>query len=151
MGIMDRVTALLPRREEREDAAPVRAEMLALRDDFDDWFESFFQWTPATSLHETDDEVVVMVEVPGLDREDLQLSITPDGLVVRGEKRDATQDRRKDLHVSEVRYGSFSRIVPLPPGLDAERAQARVKNGVLTVTFPKSREPSGARRIPIKS
>lgn len=61
------------------------------------------------------------------------------------------EDKRKEYHLVESRYGSFVRTVPLPPGLDLDRAQARVKRGVLTVRFPKAAAGPGTRRIPIKT
>ena len=92
---------------------------------------------PSSTLHETDREVVVTAEVPGLDKADIDLTITPGGLVIRGEKREETEDSRKDFYVSERRYGKFVRSIPLPDGIDVERANARVDRGVLTVRFPK--------------
>jgi HSP20 family protein len=159
MGIIDKVSGLLPWRRERHQTAPMRAEVLALRDDLDrflerlvdDPFASESRWPPSADLHETDDEVVVTTEVPGLDRDDLNLTITPEGLTIRGEKREQKEDKRKDFFVGEYRYGSFVRTVPLPPGLDLDRAEARVKNGVLTVRFPKAGARAGMRRILIKT
>jgi HSP20 family protein len=162
MGIIDKVAAVLPWRSERHESA--RADVLALRRDFDRWLEPFFEdtrrlfpeiadfaWTPSADLRETDRELIVTVEVPGLDRDDLDLSITPQGLTIRGEKREETEARRKDYQVVERRYGSFVRTVPLPPGLDLDRAEARVARGVLTVRIPKAGASSTVRRIPIAS
>ena len=134
-------------------------------------------WLPAANVHEheTDGEVVVTVEVPGLTPEDLELMITPDGLVIRGEKREMCEEEdadvrvtpaglierglrrrsgrapRGDVYVAECRYGSFVRTVPLPPGVDVDRARARIANGVLTVRFPKLAGRAGARRVPIQT
>ena len=158
MGVIDKVTekvtALMPsrrdRREPNNDLPPVGAEVLALRDNLDRWLERFFeepwgfraigdlQLMPTSSVHETDREVVVTAELPGLDKADIDLTITPRGLlVIRGEKREETEDSRKDFYVSERRYGRFVRSIPLPEGIDVERANARVERGVLTVRFPK--------------
>ena len=157
MGVIDTVTekvaALMPSRRERRDPhnelGPVGPEVLALRDNLDRWLERFFeepwgfralgdsQLMPSSSVHETDREVVVTAEVPGLDKADIDLTITPGRLVIRGEKREETEDSRKDFYVSERRYGRFVRSIPLPEGIDVERANARVERGVLTVRFPK--------------
>ena len=102
-------------------------------------------------VQETDNELTLTAEVPGLDRDDLKLTITPEGLTIRGEKREESEDRRKDGVVAQSRYERFVRSVPLPPGLDVDRAEARVKNGVLTVRFPKVDARPGARRIPIET
>ena len=170
MGILDKVTSLLPWRNEqgeqmseRREASSTRDDVLALRDEFDRWLQEIvgesregpplagFGWMPAVNMTETEDEVVVTAEVPGLDRGDIELTITPEGLVIRGEKRAERQEKRRDVHVSEVRYGAFARTVPLPPGLDVDRAAARVANGVLTVSFPKAASRAGTRRIPVRT
>jgi HSP20 family protein len=159
MGILDKVAALLPGRSERREGSSERGG-LAARQDLDRWWPMRDEpagspavgglgWIPPADMHETDDEVVVTMEVPGLDREDLNLVMTPGGLIVRGEKRAEREDKRKDFYVTELRYGSFVRTVPLPPGLDVDRAKARVANGVLTVRFPKVADHPGARRVPI--
>jgi HSP20 family protein len=161
MGIIDKVASVLPWRERRD---PGREDVLALRRDADRWLEPFFEdtrtlfpdiadfaWTPSADVRETDRELIVTVEVPGLDRDDLDLSITPQGLTIRGEKREEAETRRKGYEFVERRYGSFVRTVPLPPGLDLDRAEARVKRGVLTVKIPKTAAYSAMRRIPIET
>ena len=90
---------------------------------------------------------MVRAEVPGLDEQDLDLRATPQGLVIRGEKREERKDKKRD--VVEWRYGSFVQTVPLPPGVDLDKAEAKVKNGVLSVKFPKAGSGNGARRIPV--
>jgi HSP20 family protein len=162
MGIMDKVAALLPGRGERQE--PPRADVLTLREDFERWLEPFFDdtrhplqimpdfpWTPSTDVKETDDKLIVTMEVPGLDDDDLDVRFTPQGLTIRGEKREEKEAKRKGYELVERRYGSFVRSVPLPPGLDLERAEARVKRGVLTVTIPKAGTSAGMRRIPISA
>ena len=160
MGIIDKVGALLPWRRERREY-PARAGTLAFRDDLDRWLQRLteggsglpaigeFGGLPSVDTRETDDELIVTVEVPGLDRDDIDLRITPAGLIIRGEKREEKEDRRKEYRVFETRYGSFVRTIPLPTGLDLDRAEARIANGVLTVRFPKATSRRGARRIPI--
>jgi HSP20 family protein len=158
MGIMDKITALLPRRGERPEPRPAQTDVMALRDGFDRWLQRFLEspWEdrapgepPSVELHETADAVAVTAEVPGLDRDDVSLMLTPQGLVIRGENREKREDKRKDYYLVESRYGSFVRTVPLPPGLDLDHAEADVRNGVLTVRFPKAAGRSGTRRIPI--
>src|SRR5437867_3596112 len=146
MGIFEKVSTLLPHRTERRpDRRPVRAEALALRSDLDRWLERVFDEpldlaglvesaaAPTAEVHETNDDVIVEVELPGLDREDVELTATPAGLLIRGERQGEKEAKRKDVDVTERFYGSFVRTVPLPPGLDLDRAEARMKRGVLTV------------------
>jgi HSP20 family protein len=169
MGVIDKVTekvsSLLPSRRERQDLGheltPVSSEVLALRDNLDRWLERFFDepWgfkgigdfdvVPSTNVHETDKEVVITAEVPGLDKADLDLEISGNRMVIRGEKRDEKEDTRRDVHISERRYGSFVRTVPLPDNVDTDRAVARVERGVLTVRFPKVEGRTNGRRVPI--
>jgi HSP20 family protein len=163
MGIMDKVTSILPWRGDREESQPARPDALAFRDDLDRWLGQLFtapvgfgetdapQWAPAVNVHETDKELVVTAEIPGLDRKDVELAVGPQGLIIRGEKREEREDRRRDYHVVESRYGSFVRTVPLPAGLTLDRAEAQVKNGVLTVRFPKATGAHGSRRVPIRA
>ena len=163
--VTDRLTALLPATRQREDPRtdlpPVGAEVLALRDNLDRWLQRFFddpwgfpsvgefQLVPAVNVRETDKEVVVTAEVPGLEKDDLDLTLTADGLLIRGEKREEQEHARGDWQVSERRYGQFVRTVPLPDNIDAERAEARVNRGVLTIRFPKRETGPRGRRLPI--
>ena len=158
MSIIDKVGALLPWRGRRR-LAPARDDRQILLDDFDRWLQQlvdepggsgFGRWH-APQVREGDDAVTVTVEVPGVDRDHLDLGITPQGLTIRGETRQETEDARDDYRVVQSRYGSFVRTVPLPPGIDVDRAQARVKDGVLTVTLPKVDARPGMRRVPIKA
>ena len=72
--------------------------------------------------------------------------------VIRGEKREEKEDARGDFYVSERRYGSFARTVPLPDGIDIDRANARVERGVLTVRCPKlETRKDSRRRIPVRT
>jgi HSP20 family protein len=162
MGIIDKVAAVLPRRGERRE--PQRDNVLTLRDDFERWLEPFFDdtrhlfpviadfpWTPSTDVQETDDALKVTMEVPGLAGDDLDVRLTPQALTIRGEKRESREVSRKGYELVERGYGSFVRSVPLPPGLDLDRAEARVTRGVLTVTIPKGAAFAGMRRIPINA
>jgi len=148
MGIMDKVTSLLSRRERPERAHPGwRPDPLALRGDMDRWLQRLVDepWglLRSADVRETDDAVVVTANVPGLDRDDLTLTITPEALVIRGEKREEREDERRE--------GSFVWTVSLPPGVDLDRAEAHVKNGVLSVRFPRVTASAPSRRIPIKA
>jgi len=162
MSIIDKVGALLPWRGQRRELPPASDEGQALLDDVDRWLQRLvaepqglstptpFGGAPSADVRETDDAVVVTVEAPGFAREDLDLVVTPDGLTIRGETREEKAATRDDYRVVRSRYGRFVRTVPLPPGLDYDRAEARVKDGVLTVKFPKVDARPGMRRVPIK-
>jgi HSP20 family protein len=153
MGILDKVTSVLPWHSRSSRRLPATPERVALHDDIDRWLQRLLEepfrggadrlTAPPPTIRETDDELVITVDVPGLDRDDLDLTLTPGGLTIRGE-RGAESD-------GEYVYRNFVASVPLPPGLDAERAEARVERGVLTIRFPKVGAATGMRRIRVGS
>jgi HSP20 family protein len=105
-------------------------------------------WNPNVEVSEQGGEVRVCIDVPGIDESHLQVEVHEGTLTVRGERQDdrgSEGGRRR----SELHYGSFVRRVPLPQGVDADAAQARLRNGVLEIRMPvHRREP---RRIPVQS
>ena len=101
-------------------------------------------------VREEEDNVVVRLEVPGMEPEDFDVDVV-DGniLVVRGEKQAQTSGNRGRYHVVECAYGSFERAVRLPATVDESGAKARYRRGVLSVELPKTR-PGGRRRVEVK-
>jgi HSP20 family protein len=105
---------------------------------------------PNVEVAETDKEWKVCAEIPGMDEKDVEILVDDDMLTLRGEKRSEIDD--KDRQFSERYYGRFERRLTLPPDVETDRAEARFKNGVLTVTFPKNANAvSRVKRIPIKN
>jgi HSP20 family protein len=93
----------------------------------------------AAELRETDDAVLVSLEVPGMDNDDFDIAVIDDYLVVRGEKRLDNERSEGRFHVMECAYGRFERVIKLPVAVDDSAARARYRRGVLSVTLPKSR------------
>jgi HSP20 family protein len=91
-------------------------------------------------LYEQNDEIVVKAELPGLDADDIEVSITDHLLVLRGEKRKEEEVNERDYYRSERVYGEFVRTVPLPAEADPEKVTATINNGVLEIHLPKSEE-----------
>lgn len=91
----------------------------------------------AGEVEETDKEIVVRVEVPGIEKEDWQITLDGSMLYLSGEKRFERVTQDSTYHIMERAYGTFQRSVPLPRNVDTERAEANYKNGVLTVRLPK--------------
>jgi HSP20 family protein len=91
----------------------------------------------AGEVEELDKEVIVRVEVPGMEKEDFTITVEGNELYLSGEKRYERESRDSTYHVMERAYGSFQRSIPLPRNVDAERAQASYKNGVLSIRLPK--------------
>ncbi len=103
---------------------------------------------PSVEVSEADKSVKVTAELPSIDEKDIELRVEDNVLTLKGEKRTETQD--KDKHYSERFYGRFERRLSLPSEVDEEHAEATFKNGVLTVTLPKSdRARDAAKRIAI--
>ena len=103
-------------------------------------------WTPAADVYDQEAEFVVMLDLPGIDRDSLDISIDDNSLWVRG-KRNLEQDSRKRIERS---HGSFQRkFGPLPTAIDQQEVKAKYTDGVLKVTLPKRAEQK-ARRVEIK-
>jgi HSP20 family protein len=94
---------------------------------------------PSIDVTETEKEIVLTAEMPGLERKDVDISIEDDFLTIRGEKKIESQqeDKNKNYHVSERSYGMFYRMLQLPAGVDPASIQASMANGVLKITIPK--------------
>jgi len=103
---------------------------------------------PNLEFGETDKEVRIVAELPGLDEKDVDISVEEGVLTLRGEKKSEVED--KDRGYSERSYGRFERRIGLPRGVERDKASATFRNGVLTVTLPKSEAANeNVRRIPI--
>ncbi len=99
-----------------------------------------FDLTPAVDLSETDNEVVVKASLPGVKAEDVDISVNDGILTVKGEKKYDDKTEGENFYRREIRYGAFSRSIPLPAAVDQDKAEAAFADGVLTVTLPKSAE-----------
>jgi HSP20 family protein len=108
--------------------------------------------TPALDVKETEKEVVVKADLPGIDEKDIQLTIQDGILSLRGEKKSERKSERDNYYVMERSYGSFQRAIRLPETVNDEKAEAHFDKGVLTVTLPKRPELVKAqKKIEIKS
>lgn len=107
-------------------------------------------WTPSVEVVESDDQIELTAEMPGLTRDDVRIEVDDDVLRIHGEKREEFEEEERDgkVRVSERRYGAFSRSFGLPGSVDADAIEAEMKNGVLTVRLPKI-EPARGRRVEI--
>ncbi len=114
---------------------------------FDDRFDRLIErafgrerqapWMPAMDVYETDDRLVVTVELPGMKPEDVEVSVEDSTLTVSGKREFSSEVEEESFHRIERRYGSFSRAVSLPPQVDTGKVDARFAEGVLTVEVPK--------------
>jgi len=101
---------------------------------------------------ETDDAVEVSVELPDMGLEDVAVTVSDDMLTIKGEKKIERQEDKKGYYLSERSYGAIYRTIPLPPGVDGEKAEASFKNGVLTIRLPQTPEAQAkVRHIEVKN
>lgn len=100
-------------------------------------FESLSNFEPKVDLRETEKELKVTAELPGMEDKDIDVSISRDSLTIRGEKTEEKEKNNKGYHRMERSYGSFHRVVWLPAEIDADNVDASFKNGVLSITMPK--------------
>jgi HSP20 family protein len=109
-------------------------------------------WWPPIEVEERDGELHVKADLPGVRKEDVDIEVTPDALILRGERRQSHEEREEGFYRSECSYGSFQRAIPLPEGADPDKAKATFQDGVLEVTLPapKREERSRSRRIEIQ-
>jgi HSP20 family protein len=104
---------------------------------------------PSIDLDETHDEVVVTADLPGLKAEDFSVEISGERLVIRGEKKHESHHSERGYRYQERHYGAFTRVLQLPCEVEADKAQANYKRGVLRLTLPKT-EKAKAKRIHIQ-
>ncbi len=130
--------------------------------DLDRWFADFLdrwpspalwrdlgEW-PSVDVRETDEEVVVIAEVPGVTKDELDVSVTEDALTIRGERRQEKEDTGEGYCRRELQYGRFARTVALPSPVEGEAAKAVHKDGVLEIRLPKvAAEKQAGRKIKI--
>lgn len=103
---------------------------------------------PPVDVEENDNEVVVRAELPGVSPDDVNVEVSPDRIVLRGEKVEQRLTGARGVYRIERRFGGFRRVVELPTEIDPEKAEADYRDGVLNITLPKS-ESSRSRHVQI--
>ncbi|MBS9405130.1 Hsp20/alpha crystallin family protein [Halomonas sp. TRM85114] len=93
--------------------------------------------TPRVDVIDRDTEVLLRAELPGLEREDLDVSVTQSTVTIKGDTHKESRDEKGDYHRSEIVHGTFSRTVALPSEINADKVEARFHNGILELTLPK--------------
>ena len=105
---------------------------------------------PPVDFEDKDDEVVVVAEIPGFDENDVQIEVMDNRLILRGQKDLENEERGSNYYRLERGVTEFTRVIPLPPGIDADNARAKFKNGLLRVVLPKA-EDARAKRIEVQA
>lgn len=161
-----RLTDLTPwkRNESNQPARASHDPFGALQREMNQLLESFFDDGPPSLLSrgspafaapkldvsETEQELHVTVELPGLKEDDVDVEFTRDALRIRGEKKDERDEKRHNFHRVERTFGMFERVVPIPAEVDREKTEATFKNGVLNIVLPKSAPAKATQKIAVK-
>ncbi len=136
----------------------------ALQHELNRTFEGFFNGDPALTLpealtnlnprldiSETDQEIHLTVELPGMTEQDVDVELLDDAIKVRGEKKDEREVKEHNFHRTERTFGSFERIIPLPKPVNRDGATATFKNGVLSVVLPKATPAVTHQKIAVQA
>ena len=116
------------------------------------WRSSFSFSMPAIDMSEDEKAYKISAELPGIDAKDIDVSLSGDMLVLKGEKRQEKEEKNKNYHFSERAYGSFQRAFDLPASVDRNKVAADFSKGVPTITLPKTPEAQKPqKRIEVKS
>jgi len=163
--------SLLPSIWRRSDSPAAREEdhpFFSLQRDMNRLFDSFFRdldvspsgpwetgmetFSPSIDVREDEKEIVVKAELPGVEDKDVEVLLSGNALTLKGEKREEKEEKEKGYYHMERRYGAFSRVIPLPEGVETEKAEASYKNGILTIRVPRKESAiETGKKIPIKS
>lgn len=116
--------------------------------ELDRWFGDFSPavFQPSVDVVDEEEALKVSAELPGMDKDDVQLRLEDGALVIRGEKRNEEESRENGCYRTERSYGFFQRRIPLPSDVDEAQADARFDRGVLTIRFPKTGAPPASER-----
>ncbi|HKQ18524.1 MAG TPA: Hsp20/alpha crystallin family protein [Candidatus Eisenbacteria bacterium] len=132
-----------------------------MHDQFDAMLQDFFSdpwstspalqadWLPTTDIVETDDRFVVELDLPGMKREEIKISVQNGSLTVKGERKQSSEQSKNKYSRYERSYGSFTRTFQLPNTIDGSRIEASYQDGVLRLVLPKS-EAARPREIEVK-
>lgn len=138
-------------------------ELSRIRQEMDRVFGEFFgapattqatseRWIPPVDVYEADNQVVVKAELPGVNKDNLEVTTTEDSVTIKGETKSEQEVKEPSgYYRKELRYGSFQRLVPLPSNVKPQEAKASFKDGILEIRLPKAEEAQlKERRIPIE-
>lgn len=145
------------RREEPDPFLSFRQEMDRMFDEFFEgralapWSKEWSGFDPRVDVVETDQEVKVTAELPGLDAKDVDVTVSRNLLTLKGEKKQEHEEKGEGYYRSERSYGSFERSISLPSTVETDQADAAFDKGVLTITFPKTAAKTSKKQIAVKS
>lgn len=107
---------------------------------------------PAVDITEKDESFEITAELPGMDQENIDIKLSNGNLIIKGEKKEDKEEKRKGYYLSERHYGAFERAFSLPKGVDTDKIEANFSKGVLSISLPKKPEAMKAeKKVQIKS
>ena len=123
------------------------SEIERVRREFDRLFDEFFGsiepkeyiFAPAIEVYETDKDVVINAEIPGVKKEDIEITVKDNFVHIKAEKKEEKEEKKENVHRLERFYGKVERIIPLPVDVKSEEAKAEYKDGVLEIRIPKEK------------
>lgn len=155
MSLKDLLPRSLTRRDPFVDPdwpfGTLRRDLGRLFEDFPALGRGFFRggddggFSPSVDLVETESEIKVTAEIPGMEEKDIEVTVNRESLTLRGTKKEEHEKEEKGAYFRECLYGKFERVIPLPAEVKTDQVVATYKNGVLTVTLPKTPEGKGRR------
>lgn len=104
------------------------------------WEDGEFAFMPSVEIDETPHEIHLQLEVPGLEAKDLDIEVSENSVAIAGERKEESKTEEKGMVRSEFHYGKFERVIPLSTSVQNDKVKADYKNGILTLTLPKSEE-----------
>jgi HSP20 family protein len=134
------------------DLVSFPSDILSMQREINRMFDSFFRggaqdddslfsaWTPPVDVAEHDDAYEVKVELPGVSKDDVKITMQNNILTIRGEKKQESESKNSGYHRMERTYGAFQRSFTLPSSVRADKVDAAYKDGILTITLPKAEE-----------
>jgi len=131
---------------------PWRSPLARRLADIEPFWPGETSWSkPAVDVAESDSGYEVTAELPGMDERNIEVKVADGILTIKGEKRQAKEEKNKDYHVTERTYGSFQRSFSVPKDVDADKIESHFKNGILTVNMPKiAQAQKNEKKIEIK-
>ncbi len=161
MALKDIITgnkSLPVKRDEADPFALIRRRMDNIFEDFLHGFDlqpfesRLGVFSPNIDVVETDKEIRISAELPGMEEKDIEVSLNKDTLTIGGEKKEEKEDKDKGYYRMERSYGSFSRTIAVPIEVETDKIEAKFKKGVLNITLPKSAKAvAETKKIPVKS
>ncbi len=113
-------------------------------------FDKFAQWMPQIEMFERNEELIIRADLPGLNKDNVQVEVQDDSIILRGERREESREEREGVYRTERSYGNFYREIPLPGGADTSQATANFSDGVLEISMPVAQSESRRRQLEIK-